>query len=79
MIFCVSGLVLRRGVLADEWKLTYRAEVVGTSFSYRSRRVERSVALSSPRDGEWKLCLEGSSLLSGPGGNGLGAWGIKSS
>lgn len=65
--------------MADELKITYREEVLGTSFSYRSRRVERSVALSSPRDGEWDLSVVGYSLLSGPSGNGLGAWGIKSS
>lgn len=54
--------------MGNELRVTYRAAVRGTSFSCKSRRGERSVALSSLRHGEWKCPRLDFPLLSGPAG-----------
>ena len=64
-------MVLRRGRLGDELKVTYGVGVLGTSFSCGSRRVERSVAFSSPRHGEQNSSPLDLLLFSGFGRNGL--------
>ena len=65
-------MVLRRGRLGDELKVTYGVGVLGTSFSCGSRRVERSVAFSSPRHGEQNSSTVDLLLFSGLGRKGLG-------
>ena len=64
-------MVLRRGRLGDELKVTYGVGVLGTSFFCGSRRVERSVAFSSPRHGEQNSSPLDLLLFSGFGRNGL--------
>lgn len=65
-------MILRRGRLGDELKVTYGVGVLGTSFSCGSRRGERSVALSSPRHGKQNSFPLDLFLFSELGRNGLG-------